>query len=195
MKISKRVFSENQVFRFSSFSLYNKIETYTCTIGIGFLSLFSMKCPRCKWNLKVKDGFVKGKQRYRCKKCNYRYTVEAIQKLPAHYQRLSVIMYLEGYSLREIAEYVDAHSHNTFVNWLSKTGIKEALDKLRKPKAEKQPRNYLVGKEMDRWLTIAWNSEEDASVIEMKPKKFKPWGVKLGHKRLNTYKFFIPEED
>ncbi|OQY01916.1 MAG: glycogen synthase [Desulfobacteraceae bacterium 4572_130] len=32
-------------------------------------------CPKCNSKSCVKDGFVKGKQRYKCKSCNYRHTV------------------------------------------------------------------------------------------------------------------------
>ncbi|MFN8167053.1 MAG: IS1 family transposase [Bacteroidia bacterium] len=32
-------------------------------------------CPRCKGEDVVKSGIVKGRQRYRCKPCNYFFTV------------------------------------------------------------------------------------------------------------------------
>jgi len=35
-----------------------------------------MKCIKCNQDNKVKDGMARGKQRYRCKHCNYRFTVE-----------------------------------------------------------------------------------------------------------------------
>lgn len=133
------------------------------------------------------DGRAKGKQRYKCKNCNYRYTVEAAPKLSDHLRRVALILYLEGYSLRDIAKYTGVHSHNTIVHWLDNSGMKEQLAELRKPAQEMREREYLEGKKMDRWLTIAWDSKEDTSVIDSKPKKYKPWGIKLGHKRLNTY--------
>lgn len=133
------------------------------------------------------DGHAKGKQRFKCKNCNYRYTVEAAPKLSDHLRRVALILYLEGYSLRDIAKYTGVHSHNTIVYWLDNSGMKDQLSELRKPAKEMREREYLEGKKMDRWLTIAWDSEEDASVIDSKPKKYKPWGIKLGHKRLNTY--------
>ena len=133
------------------------------------------------------DGHAKGKQRFKCKNCNYRYTVEAAPKLSDHLRRVALILYLEGYSLRDIAKYTGVHSHNTIVYWLDNSGMKDQLAELRKPAEEIREREYLVGRKMDRWLTIAWDSEEDASVIDSKPKKYKPWGIKLGHKRLNTF--------
>lgn len=147
-----------------------------------------MKCPKCKWQYSVRDGYAKGLQRYKCKNCNYRYTVDAAPKLSDHLRRVALILYLEGYSLRDIAKYTGVHSHNTIVHWLDNSGIKEQLTELRKPAEEMREREYLPGRKMDRWLTIAWDSTEDASVVDSKPKKYKPWGIKLGHKRLNTYK-------
>jgi len=35
-----------------------------------------MKCRRCGSELHCKDGIVKNRQRFKCKDCNYRYTVE-----------------------------------------------------------------------------------------------------------------------
>lgn len=149
----------------------------------------SPECPKCKWHDSVKDGFAKGKQRHRCKNCNYRYTVEAAPKLPDHLRRVALILYLEGFSLRDIADYAGVHSHNTIVYWLENSGIKDKLDKLKKPTEEMRDSEYLPGRKMDRWLTIAWDSTEDASVVDSKPKKYKPWGKKLGHKRPNNYKY------
>ena len=36
------------------------------------------KCPKCPSEDTVKSGKIRGKQRYKCKACNYHYTV--IQK-------------------------------------------------------------------------------------------------------------------
>ena len=52
-----------------------------------------MNCPRCQSNGKVKNGFVKGIQRFRCKECQYNYSVtkrkgeysEAVRKKPCIY--------------------------------------------------------------------------------------------------------------
>ena len=35
-----------------------------------------MDCPKCGGNVYCKDGIVQGRQRYLCKGCRYRYTVE-----------------------------------------------------------------------------------------------------------------------
>lgn len=35
-----------------------------------------MKCPKCNSSTYVKDGIVKGRQRFLCKECYFRYTVK-----------------------------------------------------------------------------------------------------------------------
>ncbi|MEB3309493.1 MAG: transposase, partial [Snowella sp.] len=32
------------------------------------------QCPKCEHQRIIKSGFVKGKQRYKCKSCNYQFT-------------------------------------------------------------------------------------------------------------------------
>ncbi|OAV70330.1 hypothetical protein Barb6_01785 [Bacteroidales bacterium Barb6] len=31
-----------------------------------------MNCPKCSSEKKIKSGFAKGRQRYKCKKCGYK---------------------------------------------------------------------------------------------------------------------------
>ncbi|MCP4458154.1 MAG: IS1 family transposase, partial [Cytophagales bacterium] len=35
-----------------------------------------MNCPKCSSSAGIKSGKIKGKQRYKCKKCSYHYTVQ-----------------------------------------------------------------------------------------------------------------------
>jgi len=39
-------------------------------------------CPKCSSEKCVKEGKVKGRQRYRCKSCGYRHTVQHRGKSP-----------------------------------------------------------------------------------------------------------------
>jgi rubredoxin len=38
--------------------------------------IFDINCPKCTYDKKVKSGIVKRKQRYKCRRCGYNYTVE-----------------------------------------------------------------------------------------------------------------------
>lgn len=52
-------------------------------------------CPGCKSGEFYKDGIVRNKQRYLCKKCCYRFTIEHAAKPPV-LKRAALILYLQG---------------------------------------------------------------------------------------------------
>ena len=56
---------------------------------------YKVFCPKCSSEKYVKDGKVKGRQRYRCKSCGYRHTVQHRGKSP-EIKRQALEMYLEG---------------------------------------------------------------------------------------------------
>jgi transposase-like protein len=81
-----------------------------------------MKCPKCSQGDYVKDGIVKGRQRYQCKHCKYRYTVEQIGK-PNALKKLAIELYLEGLGFRSI-ERILGVSNVTVMNWVRALGKK-----------------------------------------------------------------------
>ena len=85
------------------------------------------QCPKCNSNEFCKDGIVKGKQRYKCKACNFRFTVEYIGK-PDKLKRDALILYLEGLGFRSIGRFLKV-SHVSVFNWIKIFGKK--LEKLR----------------------------------------------------------------
>ena len=53
-----------------------------------------MDCPKCKSSINTKDGIVGGRQRYKCKDCNYRYTVTKKSDVkPIEVRRMALEMY------------------------------------------------------------------------------------------------------
>ena len=81
-----------------------------------------MNCPRCKSIKNVKDGIVKGKQRHKCKDCNYRFTVE--QKSTAKSEKTkkqALQLYLEGLGFRSIGRFLSV-SHVSVFQWIKKYG-------------------------------------------------------------------------
>lgn len=84
-------------------------------------------CPKCKSKNFRKDGIVKGKQRYKCKNCNFRFTVEYIGK-PDKLKRDALILYLEGLGFRSIGRFLKV-SHVAVFNWIRGFGGK--LEELR----------------------------------------------------------------
>jgi transposase-like protein len=81
-------------------------------------------CPNCGYNQYVKSGIVKGKQRYKCKKCSYYFTVNKMGKqIDSYYVNKALQLYLEGLSYREI-ERILGISHVSIINWVKKYNIK-----------------------------------------------------------------------
>lgn len=84
-------------------------------------------CPKCKSKNFRKDGIVKLKQRYLCKDCKFRFTVEQVGK-PNKLKRDALILYLEGLGFRSIGRFLKV-SHVTVFNWIKSFG--EKLDEFR----------------------------------------------------------------
>ena len=81
-------------------------------------------CPNCSSDQYVKSGIVYKRQRYKCKKCNYYFTVNKIgKKIDDYYVNKSLQLYLEGLTYREI-ERILGISHVSVMNWVKKYNIK-----------------------------------------------------------------------
>ena len=81
-----------------------------------------MECSKCKSSSHVKNGFVKGVQRYECKSCGNNYTVaqKSTAKLPSE-RRLGLMMYLEGLGFHSIGRLLGV-SHVAVIQWIKKYG-------------------------------------------------------------------------
>jgi Transposase and inactivated derivatives len=84
-------------------------------------------CPKCASTNFCKDGIVKGKQRYLCKQCKYRFTVETIGK-PNKVKRDALLLYLEGLGFRSIGRFLNV-SHVSVYKWIKSSG--ESIDEIR----------------------------------------------------------------
>ena len=84
-------------------------------------------CPKFSFEKCVKDGIVNGKQRYRCKSCYFRHTVQRRGKSP-DVKRQALELYLEGLGFRSIGRFLKC-SHVTVYNWIKSFG--EAAKELR----------------------------------------------------------------
>ena len=81
-----------------------------------------MDCPRCKNETKVKNGFIKAIQRYKCKKCGYNYTVEKrSNEYPKFVKKKALQLYLEGLGFRSIGRILDV-SNVSVLNWIRSYG-------------------------------------------------------------------------
>ncbi|MFL0061531.1 helix-turn-helix domain-containing protein [Tenacibaculum maritimum] len=81
-------------------------------------------CPNCNSNAYIKSGIVNNRQRYKCKNCNYFFTVNKLGKqIDSYYVSKAFQLYLEGLTYREI-ERILGVSHVTIMNWVKKYNIK-----------------------------------------------------------------------
>ena len=84
-------------------------------------------CPNCSSDRYIKSGIVNDRQRYKCKKCHYYFSVNKIGKqIDDYYVNKALQLYLEGLSYREI-ERVLGISHVSVMNWVKKYNIKRPL--------------------------------------------------------------------
>ena len=81
-----------------------------------------LNCPRCASADKVKSGTNKGRQRYKCKSCQYFFTVahKSDTATPAQ-RRLALNLYLEGLGFRSIGQIL-GFSHVAIYQWVKAFG-------------------------------------------------------------------------
>ena len=88
-----------------------------------------MNCPKCKSNHSRKDGIVKGKQRFKCKDCNHRFTVGLKSTAhPESAKRQALELYLEGLGFRSIGRFLGI-SHVSVYNWIK--GFGQHVEKIK----------------------------------------------------------------
>ncbi|MCB0486184.1 MAG: helix-turn-helix domain-containing protein [Flavobacteriaceae bacterium] len=82
------------------------------------------QCPNCRSNSLIKSGVINNRQRYKCKDCNYFFTVSKLGKrIDDYYVNKALQLYIEGLTYREI-ERILGISHVTVMNWVRKYNIK-----------------------------------------------------------------------
>ena len=79
-------------------------------------------CPKCGRKEKVKNGFNRGKQRYKCKNCGCNYTGRK-NGYPDEVKQEAIRYYLEGIGFRRIERLLKV-SHVSVINWVKKQHIK-----------------------------------------------------------------------
>jgi len=94
-----------------------------------------MECSRCRSSKNVKNGIVRGLQRYKCKECGYNFTVDySLMAEKEKKRRFGLSMYLEGLGFHSIGRLLNV-SHVTVINWIKKYGSQ--LSAVRNPKPVK----------------------------------------------------------
>src|SRR3569832_2001296 len=63
-----------------------------------------LRCKGCGGEEHVKNGFMRGKQRYRCKACGLNFTDTPRRGMPLRVKVEAVLLYLSGLSMNRTAE-------------------------------------------------------------------------------------------
>jgi len=81
-----------------------------------------MECKKCGGIEHSKNGFIKGHQRYKCKKCGYQF-VPTLQKGFDEQTKLTAcLLYMSGLSLRTIARLLNT-SATSVLSWVRKFAL------------------------------------------------------------------------
>ena len=85
-------------------------------------------CIKCDSSNVVKNGFVRGLQRRKCKACGYNFTKGRGHDMRTRMQAL--MLYRENVSMRGIGRLLDV-SNVTVMNWIKEAGmsVKDALER------------------------------------------------------------------
>lgn len=140
-----------------------------------FAKSFGMeKCPRCSSVEIRKDGIVREKQRFRCKTCNYRFTVWQIGSAPSK-KRTAIILYLAGLDYRKIGRLINT-SHVAVFNWLKDLDapIKQiGREKLQLTHTESMINHLreIVGNKNNKGLLLIGFTDDTANVMFSQPDK------------------------
>ena len=63
-----------------------------------------LRCKRCGSEEQSKNGFMRGKQRYRCKACGLNFTDTPPRGMPFQVKVLAVLLYVSGLSMNRTAK-------------------------------------------------------------------------------------------
>ncbi|WP_088323432.1 transposase-like zinc-binding domain-containing protein [Polaribacter tangerinus] len=134
-------------------------------------------CPNCGSEYYIKSGIINKRQRYKCKKCSYYYTVGKLgKKIDDYYVNKALQLYLEGLTYREI-ERILGVSHVSVMNWVKKYNIKrpynthyhpvykilsaQELSEFFKDSSKVKGAGVLVTELGDKFMLIKWERFKD----------------------------------
>lgn len=81
-------------------------------------------CPKCDATDATKSGIIAGRQRYKCRRCGYHFSVAKVgREVDSYYVIKALQLYIEGVSYREIERLLGV-SHVSVMNWVKKYGLR-----------------------------------------------------------------------
>ena len=97
----------------------------------------SLRCKRCGSEEQTKNGFMRGKQRYRCRACGLNFTDTPPRGMPLQVKVTAVLLYLSGLSMNRTAKLLGV-STPSVMTWI------EQFAKDHAPKPEPEGRALIV---------------------------------------------------
>ena len=79
----------------------------------------ALRCKRCGSEEQVKNGFMKGLQRYRCKACGLSFTDTPPRGMPLAIKVTAVLLYLSGLSMNRTAKLLGV-STPSVMTWIER---------------------------------------------------------------------------
>jgi len=80
-------------------------------------------CPKCSSEKFIKNGLLRGKQRYQCKSCKYNFSKSYCGQFSPETKRQALELYLEGLGFRSIGRFLKC-SHVSAYTWIRSFGKK-----------------------------------------------------------------------
>src|SRR3712207_6398830 len=78
-----------------------------------------LRCKRCGGEEHVKNGLMRGKQRYRCRACGLNFTDAPPRRMPLAMKVTAVLLYLSGLSMNRTAKLLGV-STPTVLAWIER---------------------------------------------------------------------------
>ena len=78
-----------------------------------------LRCKRCGAEEHVKNGLMRGKQRYRCKGCGLNFTDTPARGMPLRVKATAVLLYLSGLSMNRTAKLLGV-STPSVMTWIER---------------------------------------------------------------------------
>lgn len=117
----------------------------------------SISCPKCQLSKHVRNGFVRNKQRYKCKNCFCNFTYEDGRNKYTNTSRSLVIrMYLNNCGFRSIAEILNIPLATCFM-WIRNAG--RIVDQM--VREQRQSSEDIEILEMDELYTFVKKSQKE----------------------------------
>lgn len=100
-----------------------------------------MNCPECSYKKTVKNGLIKGVQRYKCKSCGYNFTTLETRGRSLETKKLALHMYLEGLGFRSIGRILKV-SNVAVLKWIRK--MADMIEKIAKEEKADHSKTALI---------------------------------------------------